>query len=573
MLSVYTAPQTGSVSSRALQHELPYTSDTIPPLPANKDEGDYVDRRAWTVRFTGFLSRLIAPYASNTAPPFVVSSPGLATEVPMGPALNGPELLLASVGSKATYISAATRKYREQLFEVTHTQADGNCYWAALAIVVYGDSQFWPHVKAQHRIWLDGVLANLGHPRHSSYSKWADDVLDGKSNRDRLRDVGAWQSTTTAQLSADIYGLTFAILEPVYESDVGSTDYEGAEGRRNGHRGRAMKENGQHLLTVGSMYGHPADPVRFVLFTGSHFDGARPRVDLPAHPSDYELPSVFYTALRPWRQFCKTADGVPPRLIPPPLIPEPRHEDIRDAGGTFIRCKGSLGSTQSKHDLQPLSPTLSGSGQLAPAASVQISICPALRVPTATLRETAFAPDRDRAITAWRHRGSRPPDTLWVEACSFQARDNDIRHDMVIMNRMNPSTSDTVRTMVSDVQKLELQSLDIHFDEKALKLGVQTLLDKVNSLQNSPSQDLDNFIELMQSRLVRTGMQELGSQATVYEAALNRVLGDSQSQRLRLSLSLGLYLFGRWSIHQTCNHPAVENLDGMLSELRKHLTK
>ncbi len=48
--------------------------------------------------------------------------------------------------------------------------ANGQCYWIALALLLYGDASCWLRVKAEHLNFLEEILVNPQHPRHKFYA-------------------------------------------------------------------------------------------------------------------------------------------------------------------------------------------------------------------------------------------------------------------------------------------------------------------------------------------------------------------------------------------------------------------
>jgi hypothetical protein len=88
----------------------------------------------------------------------------------------------------------------------------GNCYWAAIAMLVYGDYRYWPIVKGQHYTWFRDVMANPDHPRNVLY-----DLLNNDGSMDmmdRLKHADEWASTSTMQVTADLYDLFLVMFIP-----------------------------------------------------------------------------------------------------------------------------------------------------------------------------------------------------------------------------------------------------------------------------------------------------------------------------------------------------------------------
>ncbi|KAI0456454.1 hypothetical protein F5B21DRAFT_467821 [Xylaria acuta] len=52
-----------------------------------------------------------------------------------------------------------------------HAKPEGDCYWRALAYILYGRSARWDLIKADHQAYLRHVLSDKTHPRHELYAK------------------------------------------------------------------------------------------------------------------------------------------------------------------------------------------------------------------------------------------------------------------------------------------------------------------------------------------------------------------------------------------------------------------
>ncbi|KAI0470381.1 hypothetical protein F4859DRAFT_522871 [Xylaria cf. heliscus] len=48
---------------------------------------------------------------------------------------------------------------------------EGDCYWRALAYIIYGQPARWDLIKADHQVYLRHVLGDKTHPRHELYTK------------------------------------------------------------------------------------------------------------------------------------------------------------------------------------------------------------------------------------------------------------------------------------------------------------------------------------------------------------------------------------------------------------------
>ncbi|KAH8157190.1 hypothetical protein CIB48_g11060 [Xylaria polymorpha] len=52
-----------------------------------------------------------------------------------------------------------------------NSKPDGDCYWRALAYILYGQPVRWDVIKADHQAYLRHVLTDKTHPRHELYAK------------------------------------------------------------------------------------------------------------------------------------------------------------------------------------------------------------------------------------------------------------------------------------------------------------------------------------------------------------------------------------------------------------------
>lgn len=104
--------------------------------------------------------------------------------------------------------------------------ASGQCYWLAIALLIYGNASSWLRVKAEHLSYLEKVLSNPKHPRYAFYLRenqnnmrtyatgpaGKEGVWGGEANMwERLHIPGCWTSEDMCQLTADVYGV-FLVL-------------------------------------------------------------------------------------------------------------------------------------------------------------------------------------------------------------------------------------------------------------------------------------------------------------------------------------------------------------------------
>ena len=112
--------------------------------------------------------------------------------------------------------------------------ASGQCYWLAIALLIYGNASFWLRVKAEHLSYVEKILANPDHPRHAFYSRENQSsmktqatgpagkrgVWEGTTNLwERLHIPGCWTNEDMCQVTADVYGV-FLVL---YKFDAPKT--------------------------------------------------------------------------------------------------------------------------------------------------------------------------------------------------------------------------------------------------------------------------------------------------------------------------------------------------------------
>ncbi|KAI6467355.1 hypothetical protein MCOR17_004475 [Pyricularia oryzae] len=101
-------------------------------------------------------------------------------------------------------------------------QDEGNCYWNALSLQMYGRSDFGLRVKLEHLRHVEAVLQNPRHPRHESYTKInarffqtnAEGLSGGRfiANMWQILHLpGSWTPSWMTQITADLYGV-FVVL-------------------------------------------------------------------------------------------------------------------------------------------------------------------------------------------------------------------------------------------------------------------------------------------------------------------------------------------------------------------------
>jgi hypothetical protein len=59
-----------------------------------------------------------------------------------------------------------------------NTGSESNCYWYSLALLLYGDYNYWLRVKAEHLEYFGRVLRDEKHPRHDFHASLNERKLD-----------------------------------------------------------------------------------------------------------------------------------------------------------------------------------------------------------------------------------------------------------------------------------------------------------------------------------------------------------------------------------------------------------
>ncbi|TLD27284.1 hypothetical protein PspLS_05081 [Pyricularia sp. CBS 133598] len=99
---------------------------------------------------------------------------------------------------------------------------EGNCYWNALSMHMYGRPDFGVRVKLEHLRHVEAVLMNPQHPRHEAYTKinarFFQTNAEGLSGGPFVANMwqilhlpGSWTPSWMTQITADVYGV-FVVL-------------------------------------------------------------------------------------------------------------------------------------------------------------------------------------------------------------------------------------------------------------------------------------------------------------------------------------------------------------------------
>lgn len=102
---------------------------------------------------------------------------------------------------------------------------DGQCYWVALALLLYGNASYWIRVKAEHLNFLEDVLKNPRHHRHAFYARENQVSTQTKATGpadqaeilvnlwEKLLIPGCWANDDLSHLTADVYGIFLVVYK------------------------------------------------------------------------------------------------------------------------------------------------------------------------------------------------------------------------------------------------------------------------------------------------------------------------------------------------------------------------
>ncbi|TLD13408.1 uncharacterized protein PgNI_03658 [Pyricularia grisea] len=101
-------------------------------------------------------------------------------------------------------------------------QDEGNCYWNALSLHMYGRPDFGERVKLEHLRHVEAVLNTPQHPRHEAYTnvnaRFFQTNAEGLSGGPFVANMwqilhlpGSWTPSWMTQITADVYGV-FVVL-------------------------------------------------------------------------------------------------------------------------------------------------------------------------------------------------------------------------------------------------------------------------------------------------------------------------------------------------------------------------
>jgi hypothetical protein len=209
-------------------------------------------------------------------------------------------------------------KFNRRKTDISCEVDDGNCYYAAIAHVIYGTDRNWPFVKIQHIKWIEEVQRNKNHPRHDLYNRIMSENVGKTTVADYLTRKNGWTSTLMAQITADLYGIFLVVFcfDP------------------------AASHN-QERVTIAAR-GCYNSTHKFIRYSDGHYEPLRPIVD---RSSEYQFPKITFEATQglpespkirnrntdvrhSWRKDYSADREIPERLIPRPGIPTVSDADM-----------------------------------------------------------------------------------------------------------------------------------------------------------------------------------------------------------------------------------------------------
>ncbi|CAD6447970.1 3ac07e80-9c2a-48f4-a962-d1917eaa64f3 [Sclerotinia trifoliorum] len=242
-----------------------------------------------------------------------------------------------------------------------------NSYYRAVAWCIYGNWELWPHVKAQHRAYVNRVLEDEQHPRHELV-KELNTTRKGKNNLNLKERLGipycGIRHEDIQQISADMYGVLLVIF--TYRPQGGAIE----------RRGTVVDQTERHYApTIRGDFNRPHKFIRLSIGTMPKKFQQNPDAHLfpiwqiyepmilnmaaPARASDFKYIKPSYANTKasmpeagsaelcdgfkhPWRRIWGDRGSIPPPLTQPALwpagIPLPKSGDLGIAlGCKFIR--------------------------------------------------------------------------------------------------------------------------------------------------------------------------------------------------------------------------------------------
>ncbi|EDO01698.1 predicted protein [Sclerotinia sclerotiorum 1980 UF-70] len=251
-------------------------------------------------------------------------------------------------------------------------QYDGvqNLTWMiSMAWCIYGNWEFWPHVKSQHRTYVNQALEEPSHPRHKIIQE-LNTTRKGKNNLNLKERLGipycAICHEDIQQITADIYGILLVVF--TYQAEGGAIERPGTEVDQSERhyaptiRGDFNRPHKFIRLSIGTIprkFQEHLDAYLFPIW--QIYEPMIPNMDdgAAARASDFKYirpsyantkaslpedgtPELCNGGKHPWRRIWGDRGSIPPGLTQPGLwaggIPLPKAWYLRIAlGCTFTR--------------------------------------------------------------------------------------------------------------------------------------------------------------------------------------------------------------------------------------------
>ncbi|KAG4031358.1 hypothetical protein MFRU_009g01360 [Monilinia fructicola] len=247
-----------------------------------------------------------------------------------------------------------------------------NSYYRAVAWCVYGNWEFWPQVKAQHRTYVNRALENKDHPRNGLY-KDLNSARKGHNHLNLKERLGtpycAIRHEDIQQVTADLYGIFLVVFTYQPEGQAikrsGVTPDQAAKHFAPTLRGDFNRPHKFIRLSIGTMPENMKQyPNSKQMSIWQIYEPMMPNLTLPARPSDfrYVRPSLENTKaslpediseeegngyVHPWRRIYGDKPVIPAPLTHPPRWPK----GIPNCGSGDINI--ALGCTYSEESKDP----------------------------------------------------------------------------------------------------------------------------------------------------------------------------------------------------------------------------
>ncbi|KAJ8070510.1 hypothetical protein OCU04_000883 [Sclerotinia nivalis] len=237
-----------------------------------------------------------------------------------------------------------------------------NSYYRAVAWCIYGNWELWPHVKAQHRTYVNQALEDEKHPRHKLVQD-LNKTRKGKNHLNLKERLGipycAIRHEDIQQITADLYGVLLVVF--MYRPEGGAIERPGTVVDQSERhyaptiRGDFNRPHKFIRLSIGTM------PKKFKQHPHSHlfpiwqiYEPMILNMAAPARHSDFKyvrpsyantkasMPEIATPKLcdgfkHPWRRIWGNQESVSQPLTQPALwpagIPLPQAEDLGFALG------------------------------------------------------------------------------------------------------------------------------------------------------------------------------------------------------------------------------------------------